>query len=492
MDDAIGKSWSGRNQDRHEDLRDLIERIDQMGELERVEGADWNLEMGTLAEMVCQDSAAGRAPALLFEKIEGFPDGFRVLAGAANSMRRLAYILGFDEPRNSLDVVQACRDRLRTDFELIPPEEQDGGPVFDNIDRDDEVDLYKFPIPFIHEGDGGRYIGTDDMVITRDPEEDWINAATYRVMVQNKNTCGIWMSPGKHGRLIREKYFAKGEPCPVVICFGQDPLLFLAAHNEIDWGTNEMHYAGGHRGFPFETVKSEIHGLPIPARAEIAIEGEIYGDELMPEGPFGEFMGYYASDRSDEPSIKVRRVYYRNDPIMCLANPARPPNNFTYARSAMKAAMIWDEVEKAGLPGVQGVWCHEAGAGRLFNVIAIKQLYPGHVSQAGMLAANCHAGNYAGRWVTVVDEDIDPTDLYDVIWAMSTRCDPPSDIDFIRRAWSTPLDPLLQGPPYENNRAIVDACRPWGWKDDFPAVAQATPELKAKMREKFAGLFDRI
>jgi 4-hydroxy-3-polyprenylbenzoate decarboxylase len=152
--------------------------------------------------------------------------------------------------------------------------------------------------------------------------------------------------------------------------------------------------------------------------------------------------------------------------------------------------MIWDEVEKAGLPGVKGVWCHPCSGVRLFNVIAIEQLYPGHAKQAAMLATNCHSANYAGRWTVVVDEDIDPTNLFDVVWAMSTRCDPPEDIDFIRRAWSTPLDPLLRAPPYHNNRAVVDACRPWGWKDDFPKVAEASPELKAKMREKYADLFE--
>ena len=99
--------------------------------------------------------------------------------------------------------------------------------------------------------------------------------------------------------------------------------------------------------------------------------------------------------------VRIRRVYWRNDPILTLAVPSRPPQNFTFARAAVKSAMIWNEVEKAGLPGVAGVWCHEAGAGRLFNVIAISQLYPGHASQAGMLAANCHAGNYAGRWTVV-------------------------------------------------------------------------------------------
>ena len=86
--------------------------------------------------------------------------------------------------------------------------------------------------------------------------------------------------------------------------------------------------------------------------------------------------------------------------------------------------MIWDEVERAGLSGVNGVWVHEAGGARMFNVIAIKQAYPGHAQQAGLLAAGCQSGSYLGRFVVVVDEDVDPTDLFDVMWAMCTRCDP--------------------------------------------------------------------
>jgi len=219
------------------------------------------------------------------------------------------------------------------------------------------------------------------------------------------------------------------------------------------------------------------------------LEGEIHPSETQLEGPFGEFMGYYASEASPQPVIHVKRVYFRNDPIVTLAIPSRPPSNFTVARAAVKASMIWDECEKAGLAGIQGVWCHEAGAGRLFNVISIKQRYPGHVKQAGMLAANCQSGAYAGRWVVVVDHDIDPSNLNDVIWAMSTRCDPPNDIDYIRGHWSTPLDPMLRTAPYENNRAIVNACKPWGWKDEFPKTAEASPELRAHVMRRWPDLF---
>jgi len=446
--------------------------------------------MGALAELVA-GRYPGRSPALLFDQIPGYPKGFRVLSGAANSFKRLAMVLGLPEPKDEIDLVRSYRNRLSETFKLIPPVEVESGPVLENVIEGDAIDLLKFPVPKVHELDGGRYIGTDDAIVMRDPETGWVNLGTYRIQVHDRNTLAIWMSPGKHGRFIREKYFAKGEPCPVLVCCGQDPLLFLAAHQELAPGLCEYDYAGGHRGRPFEVIRSRTHGLPIPAHAEIVLEGTISPTETRLEGPFGEFMGYYASEASEQPIIRVERIYHRNDPILTLAIPSRPPENFTFARAAVKSAMIWDEVEKAGLPGVTGIWCHEAGAGRLFNVIAIKQMYPGHVKQAGLLAAGCRSGNYAGRWVVVVDDDIDPSNIFDVIWAMSTRCDPPADIEFIRSAWSTPLDPMLREPPWENNRAIVNACRPWDWKDSFPIVAEASPELKRQVMEKWPHLFNR-
>ncbi len=365
------------------------------------------------------------------------------------------------------------------------------GPVMENVLSGDEIDIFRFPIPFVHEHDGGKYLGTEDLVVMKDPDSGWVNAGTYRIMAHAKDEVGIWISPGKHGRYIREKYFARGEPCPVLICCGQDPILFLCSNAELPLGISELDYAGGQRGAPVEVVLSELHRLPMPAHAELVLEGEMYCDRRKLEGPFGEFMGYYASEASEQPIIKIRRIYHRNDPIITLAIPSRPPSNFTVARAVVKAAMIWEEIERAGLPGVQGVWNHEAGAGRLFNVVSIKQMYAGHARQAGMLAAHCRSGIYAGRWVVVVDEDIDPSDIHDVIWAMSTRCDPLVDIEFARNLWSTPLDPILRAPPYQSNRAVVDACRPFDWKDKFPRVAESSPDLKDRVIRKWPHLFGR-
>ncbi len=487
MQDDVARSWLGKYNRPHRDLREFIERAEREGEILRASGADWDLEMGALAEIVNHKHAEPKA--ILFENIKDYP-GYSAISGLSNSSKRLALTLGFPMPRNALDVVTAYRDRMKH-HKPIPPTTVATGPVLENIQRGDDVDLFKFPVPRLHEKDGGRYIGTDDLVIMRDPEGGWVNAATYRVMVHDAKTVGIWISPGKQGRQIRDKYFKAGKPCPVLICCGQDPLLFLAANHEVRYGVSEIDYAGGHRGEPFEVVPSEVYGLPMPASAEIVLEGALHANDARLEGPFGEFTGYYASAPSEQPVMRVERVYHRNNPILGIACPMRPPTDVSFGKCIVKAGMIWDEMERAGISGVKGVWCHEAGVARLFNVISLKQAYAGHAKQALLVAAGCQSGAYVGRFTIVVDDDVDPTDMFDVIWAMSTRCDPIEDIDFVRKMWSGPLDPMAPASN-QTSRALIDACRPFDRLKDFPEVASAPRELIDRVSAKFADLVGKI
>lgn len=475
----------GHRNARYRDLREFLQQVEEAGELQRISGAHWDVEMCAISELYGTDHR-GHPPALLFDDVPGSEKGFRVLWGTTNSPARLSLVYGFENANTALACTKAYRDRMKSSFSLIPPVTVSTGPVFENIDRDEAVDLSKFPVPKVHAEDGGRYIGTHDLVVMRDPDTQWVNVATYRAMVQGPNEIGLWISPGKHGRMIRDKYFARGEPCPVAISVGTDPLYFLTAGSEIEYGVNEYHYAGGQQGYPIEVVETELYGLPVPANDELVLEGEILPDRMASEGPFGEFTGYYASGEQESPVVRIRRVYYRNDPIITVARPGRPPHDYTFGKCVTKSATIWDQVERAGLAGVTGVWSHEPGGARMFNVIAIKQLYPGHARQAGHLANNCHAGNFMGRWTVVVDDDIDPTNLFDVIWAISTRCDPPKDIEFLHNQWSGPLDTMLPRGTHMNSRAIVDACRPWAQRDSFPPVAAVGREELARTRAKWA------
>lgn len=163
-------------------------------------------------------------------------------------------------------------------------------------------------------------------------------------------------------------------------------------------------------------VKGKITGLPIPADAEIALEGYIYTDDLVPEGPFGEFTGYYAGGRNNHTCIIVKAVYYRSDPIILASPPGKPPHDYSYFGSLMRSANLTNALAKAGIPDVKGAWIHEAGGSRCSIVTSIKQRFYGHATQAAAIASCCQQGSMMSKFSVVVDDDIDPTNLKEVVW----------------------------------------------------------------------------
>src|SRR5260370_19306984 len=213
----------------HDDLREFIARAERAGEIVRIRGAHWKLEMGTLAEIV--NHAKPEPPAILFEDVPGYPKGMRLLSGATNSSKRLAIALGLPVPRNPLDVVRAYRDRMKIHRPSLPKTVAKG-PAFENLDRDGAVDVLKFPVPFLHGQDRRRYVGPDDLVLMRDPQADWVNGGNYRRLVPGKTHVAPWRSPGNPGRQNREKDFRARKPCPVLISCRHDAVLFLARRHE--------------------------------------------------------------------------------------------------------------------------------------------------------------------------------------------------------------------------------------------------------------------
>jgi UbiD family decarboxylase len=467
------------------DLREWLNQVDAMGELRRVNEASRDEDIGRITEMLHHTD---EAPAVLFDDIEGFPRGLRILVNAHGARRRLALTLGLPVDISGPDLMKRFTDMMEQNKPL-PMEWVESGPVMENIQEGDAVDVLKFPTPKWHELDGGRYLGTGSSDITRDPDTGWINLGTYRVMVHDKNHVGFYISPGKHGRMHRDKYFERNEPCPVAVVVGGDPLLLIASTLEIPYGVNEYEWAGMLRGRPYKVIKGKYTGLPIPADAEIVLEGIAYPNEKREEGPFGEWTGYYASSARPEPVIEVKAIYHRNDPIIIGLPPEKPPYEAHRYRVYLRSALLKREIEAAGVPDVTAVWCHGVGGCRLLNVVAIKQRYPGHSRQAGHVAAMCRTGAYLGRYVIVVDDDIDVTDLDEVMWAVVTRSDPETSLDIIHRAWSGPLDPAI-APDKKgfNSRLIIDACRPWEWRDKFPPAIGPSPEVKRETREKWGFL----
>ncbi|MPZ15534.1 MAG: UbiD family decarboxylase [Chloroflexi bacterium] len=467
------------------DLRDWIRHIDAMGQLKTVHGANVDEDIGQATDVLHHTPGS---PAAIFENVAGYRPGFRVLVNSFNTHPRIAFTLGIPHDVPLAEMQEAWRKRLHA-FQPVAPVEVSDGPVMANVMRGDDVNVLIFPAPKWHPMDGGRYLGTGSFDVTRDPDEGWVNCGTYRVMVHNEKQVGYYISPGKHGRIQRQKYFDRGEPCPVAMVIGSHPLMFLASCTEIPYGLSEFEWVGGIAGEPVKVIRGPITGLPFPADAEIVLEGFASPTERIKEGPFGEWTGYYASDTRPEPVLNVQAVYYRDDPIVLGAPPNKPPDEQARYRAFLRSALLRDDIEKAGVPDVQGAWCHEVGGSRLFLAVSIKQRYAGHARQAGHVAAMCHAGAYLGRYVVVVDEDIDPTNLEDVLWAMCTRSDPERSLDLIKRAWSGPLDPAIH--PDEkghNSRLIIDACRPFEWRDKFPPVSNLTPEQQKVARERWSWL----
>ncbi len=470
------------------DLRTWLGEVDKLGQLMTVENVHWDLELSTLSEIINERSKT--RPAIVFDKIKGYPEGYRVAVNLLSSLQRLALTMGMDHGINEFDFVQHWRHQVKT-IEPIEPRTVKSAPLFENVQKGSDIDLFKFPVPRWHELDGGRYIGTDDLVITRDPDENWVNVGTYRIMIHAPDHVGLHMSPGKHGRVHRDKQHQAGKPLPIAVSFGHHPINFLVASTDVPNRVNEYAYAGGILGKPLDVVEGPLTGLPLPADAEIAIEGEVLPNDFMPEGPFGEWTGYYASNQPAVPVIRLKAVYHRNDPILCGFPLLKPSSGDNLHFSLMRSALIWNALDEAGVPDVQAVWAHPSG-GRFMTVLAIRQRYPGHAKQAAMIASQCRSGAYLGRYVIVVDDDIDITNSEEVIWAISSRSDPVQSIDILRRCWSGPLDPRI---PVEDkgfsSRAIIDATRPYEWREKFPKVSGASRELKDKVGHDWREILDQ-
>jgi UbiD family decarboxylase len=470
------------------DLRAWIQQVRELGELKDASSVSAELEIGTVVDILMEKPGN---PAVLFDHIPGYAPGRRVLGNVLTSPARVAISGGLPPDLSKLDVVDRWRE-LNSTNRLMPYETVGTGPVLECVQEGAAVDLHEFPAPRWHEDDGGSYIGTGCLVVMRDPDSGWVNTGAYRVQVHDQRTAGIMITRGRNGDVIMRKYWERGQACPVAVSLGHHPLLLMLAGIPLPEGVCEYDFAGGIVGYPVQVVASPRWKLPVPAAAELVIEGEIPPDERHQEGPFGEWTGYYAAPEADQPVIRVSALLHRADPINLGVMPGLPPNDNTYYLNYLQSALVWNQMEKAGIPGIRGVWAHESGGGRMLLVVSIKQQFPGHSKQTGLVATACRAGAYVNHLTVVVDEDIDPTDTDRVLWAMVSRVDPREDVEILRRMQASPLDPISYPPGVQafNARMVIDACRPWERLASFPRVAQATPELRARVRKTFPSLFE--
>ena len=387
--------------------------------------------------------------------------------------------------------MQAVKARL-AELKPLAPVAVANPPVMQNIIEGMDVNVCNFPAPHWHEKDGGRYIGTFDAVISRDPDSGYVNVGTYRVQAHDDKTVGLWIIPGKHGNLIAQKYWSQGQDCPFLIACGVPPSMLLASAVGIPWGVSEYDFLGGLLGAPVPIAIGKQTNLPMPANAELVLEGFAPPPEKVShaEGPFGEWPGYYASGTVDRPVVKVSTVYHRNDPIITGDPPLKTYLNtdiYMYIRSAN----IWSAMERGGIPDIRGVWFPRQG--RFVVAVAIRQRYPGHARQAAHGVLATRDGGRDTRMIIVVDDDIDITNINEVLWAVASRWDPKRQSEIVE----VPASDLNPTVTREQRAAgemvsscqIIDACRPMARKDEFPQVSSVSPEYRAKVLQQWGHLF---
>lgn len=462
------------------DMRDFIAQAEKEGMLHRIKAeVDWDLELSHIAKLNEEE----QGPALLFEKVKGYTSP--VITSVCTTTQRLALIMGAPKESTLVDLMRLWVEKNET---KIPPKLVDTGPCKENIMKGKDVDLFKFPAPKFYPLDGGRFFGTAHFVVSKDPETGWVNLGTYRCQLLDKNHLGTQFIKGKHADIMLKKYQAMKKPMPVCAVIGCDPLLFLMGAARVSAFESEYDLAGSIRGETIEVVKAETNDLPVPATAEIVVEGEVDAEKFMPEGPFGEYTGYYSGVGTDPRNfIDVKCVTYRNNPIFWGTTVGRAVTDTHMTMALTYGATLWQQLVAMKIPGIKTVYCPPEGSGRMLAIISIKQMYPGHADQVLTAAISTEMGAYGLKTVIVVDEDIDPWDIPRVLYALSFRFQP-NRSQVITRGRSTPLDPSLPiGQRDITGRLLLDATIPYDWKEK-PIPIELDPEMVKKVQARWSEL----
>jgi UbiD family decarboxylase len=476
-----------------QDLREWLDRAEGINELVQIDKpVDRDEEMSAITYLVAKQDPS---PAILFDNPKGYEDspiGARMLWNILGpSSKRIALTIEEPPETPTLELIRRLKEKMK---DRILPREVPAteAPVYENTLSGADIDLEQLPIPRHWPLDGGRYAGTADAVFTRDPDSGYLNIGTYRMMLQGKDQVGLYLSPGKDARLHITRSWEQGKPVPVAAAWGIDPLFMLVGSQTFPKNVSEYEFAGGIKGEAIPVVRAQTSDLLLPANAELVVEGVINLNSVKTEGPFGEFPGYYGRPEAGCPLVDITRVHYRTHPVLTNAIMADYPScEQSGFFAVIRSARIWDDMDKLGIPGVQGVYAHPAGAGGFgMTVISLEQRYAGHAAQCLALAAQVPGGAYYTKWIIAVDEDIDPTDMDQVIWAMSSRCHPIEDIDILRNTWSTWLDPS-QNPPEKRpygSKALINACKEHRY---LPVFSKRTT-LSREMYDQVAGRWKEL
>jgi UbiD family decarboxylase len=434
-------------------IKDLREYLNVLESLDDLEHIDRRVSPVLEAAAITRWSTEQRRPAPLFDDVEGAAPGFRLLgaAGALSSDRRhplarVALSLGLSHnvtARELVEYVAQAHQRPPIRPKLISAE---SAPCKQNILLGEHASLDRFPIPLVHQDDGGRYVNTWGIIVARTPDGRWTNWSISRIMmIDGRHMTGLVL-PQQHIGVIWGEWEKIGKPMPFAVVQGGDPGVPMIGGMPIPTDVDEGSFLGALYGEPVEVVKCEIVDLEVPATAEVVIEGHLSITRDATEGPYAEFHGYALPETSPEPVYTIEAITYRDNPIWPVTSTGRPPDDSQIAPAVGVSGEILALLRNAGLP-ITTAWllvdtaCH-------WMIITVPRNWPDvlpgtstaeFVHRIGELMSTSRVGHMCPI-TYVLDDDIDPSNISDVLWALGTRIHP----HLRQEQWQVPILPWYQ------------------------------------------------
>jgi UbiD family decarboxylase len=410
------------------DLRQFLRVLESEGELQKIDTqVDAKHELGAICKI---HNERPNSPALLFENIKG--STIPVVGQLLASDRRVALALGLSQENVFEETVRRATHPMPT--RLMP-----SGPCQEVVLEGGEVDVTKLPLCTNNPRDGGPYI-TAGHVIIKDPEYGQ-NLSIYRMMLVSKNEVTIRFTPGHDGYDFIKNAEKRGQKkFEVAVCIGVPPAVYVASQFEPRIGVYELEIAGGLAGAPIDVVKCRTIDLAVPALAEIVLEGELtIPAKTGNEGPFGEFCGYTTQQVPNERIMTIKALTHRKNPVYHNIWLGKPPHEHLYVDALTYAVAAYLELKPA-YPVLKKAYAPPWGV----SIVLILQLEnrlkrPGIVDN--ILAASLYTRSGKWKHVIVVDEDINIEDPNEVLWALTTRFQPATDMYVIPRGITSTLEP---------------------------------------------------
>ena len=460
---------------KYSDLRDFINKLEELGELKRISlEVDPNLEVTE----ICDRTLRAAGPALLFEQVKGsdypllgnlFGTPRRVALGmgeeSVEALREVGHLLAMlkePEPPKGMKDAWAKLPVFRKVLDMAPREVKHP-PCQATVIEQELVDLGQLPIQTCWPEDAGRLI-TWGLVVTRGPEKRRQNLGIYRMQVIGRNRVIMrWLSHRGGALDFREwQQQHPGEPFPVSVALGADPATILAAVTPIPDTLSEYAFAGLLRGSRSEVARCLGNDLQVPAASEFVLEGHIHPDDTAPEGPFGDHTGYY-NEVDRFPVFTLDRITQRRDPIYHSTYTGRPPDEPAILGVALNEVFV--PILQKQFPEIVDFYLPPEGCSYRMAVVSMRKQYPGHAKRVMLGIWSFLRQFMYTKFVIVTDDDVNVRDWNDVIWAMTTRMDPARDTTLIE---NTPIDYLDFASPVSGlgSKVGFDATNKWPGETD--------------------------